>query len=595
MKGQIKRIFQLLMSSTCLMLSGCSSIYDLGVIELKYYDNEDVIKGYNSELYYRNDLEFEGADPTVIYINEGEHAGYFMMYLAKSEAVNVYRSKDLANWESISVCFNPPSGSWGVSDLWAPSCIYDETDGKYYLFYSATNRNQKDGYVNTKYLGMAYSDNPAGPFVPFVGTNGNGTKMDIETPLFDIELLNPNDKNYEFYKRGSSFIDAFPFIDPVTGDKYLYMSRTRNVHPSNIIAGVKMKDWMTPDYSTYTELTTVNKTTLNGNEVTERFEGADVVNAINEAPNMIYHDGKYYLTFSVCATSDPEYSVMQAIGDSPLGPFTKVQESNGGVVLGVEMTEYGSQAWDHVLCTGSHSFVYDGDDLWVVYHQDRNRLSEGGTGVGNFERGIAIDRVDFVKNELGQTIIHCNGPTTSIQPKVYSSLRYKNIISDAEVTAVSKQFVNVGTGKKLKSELLVDELMKLRSYDKVEELVSEKNVVITVKFDDYRTIKSLLIYNSSDYYKAFEKIEKIDFKFRKKLDGKPCVGTARISDVEYDFGSYSNADMPYATSTLYMRPGAPMIFEFDELEVNEISIQIPCPDDKDEIALNEIVILGKEL
>ena len=49
----------------------------MGVIELKYYDNEDVIKGYNSELYYRNDLEFDGADPTVIYINEGEHAGYY--------------------------------------------------------------------------------------------------------------------------------------------------------------------------------------------------------------------------------------------------------------------------------------------------------------------------------------------------------------------------------------------------------------------------------------------------------------------------------------------------------------------------------------
>ena len=592
MKKFLKKIYLTLFSLCSIILSSCSSLYNIGVVELKYYDNEDIVNGYNKDLYYRNDLDFEGADPTVIYINEGEYNGYFIMYLAKSNAVNAYKSKDLVSWEAVSVCFNPPVGSWGLSDLWAPACIYDEADDKYYLFYSATNSNQKDGYVKTKYLGMAYSDSPVGPFVPFIGTNQNGTVMDEGTPLFDIELLGHDHPNY---KRGSSFIDAFPFIDPVTGDKYLYMSRTRNVHAQNIISGVKMIDWMTPDYSTYAELTEANKTTVGGSEITERFEGADVVNAINEAPNIIYKDGTYYLTFSVCATTDPEYSVMQALSTSPLGPFTKVQESDGGVVLGVEMTEYGSQAWDHVLCTGSHSFVYDGDDLWVVYHQDRNRLNEGGTGVGNFERGIAIDRVDFVKNELGQTIIHCNGPTTSIQPKVYSSLKYKNIISDAEVTAVSKQFVNVGTGKKLKSELLVDELMKLRTYDKVEELVSEKNVVITIKFDDYRTIKSLLIYNSSDYYKAFEKIEKIDFKFRKKLDGKPCVGTARISNVEYDFGSYSNADMPYATSTLYMRPGAPMIFEFDELEVNEINIQIPCPDDKDEIALNEIVVLGKEL
>lgn len=591
---KLKHFFLLLISSFSTMLSGCSSYYSIRTVDLKYYDNEDAIKGFNSDLYYRNDLEFEGADPTVIYVNEGEYAGYFMMYLAKSEAVNVYKSKDLSSWEAVSVCFNPPAGSWGVSDLWAPGCIYDESDGNYYLFYSATNINQKDGYANTKYLGMAYSDSPVGPFKTFVGTNKNGTKMDEKTPLFDIELLNPANENYKFYKKGSSFIDAFPFIDPVTGDKYLYMSRTRNVHSSNVIAGVKMIDWMTPDYSTYTELTEVNKTTVGGSEYTERFEGADVVNAINEAPNMIYHDGQYYLTFSVCATTDPEYSVMQALSDSPLGPFTKVQESNGGVVLGVEMTEYGSQAWDHVLCTGSHCFVNDGDDLWVVYHQDENRLSEGSTGIGDFERGIAIDRVSFVKNDLGQTILHCNGPTTSIQPKVYSSLEYKNIISKANVKATTSKFANMG-GKEIDSSLLTDGLIKLRTYDQVDELIAKDYMKVNIKFDNYIKAKSLLIYNSCDYYKAFDKVEKIEFEFRKKIEGRPCVGTALISDAIYDLGTYSNMDMPYATSTLYMRPGAPLIFEFDDLETNEISILIKCPEGKESFALNEIVVLGKEL
>jgi hypothetical protein len=505
------------------------------------------------------------------------------MYLAKSEAVNVYKSKDLASWEAVSVCFNPPVGSWGVSDLWAPACIYDKDDGKYYLFYSATNSNQKDGYVNTKYLGMAYSDSPVGPFVPFIGTNQNGTVMDVGTPLFDIELLG---HDHPCYKRGSSFIDAFPFIDPVTGDKYLYMSRTRNVHPQNIISGVKMIDWMTPDYSTYQELTEANKTTVGGSEITERFEGADVVNAINEAPNMIYHDGTYYLSFSICATSDPEYSVMQALGTSPLGPFTKVQESNGGVILGVEMTEYGSQAWDHVLCTGSHSFVSDGDDLWVVYHQDKNRLSEGYTGVGQMERGIAIDKVDFVENELGQTILHCNGPTTSLQPKVTSSLEFKNLIPNSNIIAK--------TTTELDSSTLKDELMKFRSNDKVDEFIADGDLTIEINFDDYITAKSILIYNSSDYYKAFRKIETLDISFRKELEGKECVGTARASNVEYDLGAYSNAETSYVTSTAYMRPGAPLIFEFEELETNKITITIKCPEGQESIALNEIVVLGKE-
>jgi GH43 family beta-xylosidase len=585
MKNKTKKIGLLSLTSLCLFLSSCSTYYSLGNVELSYSDNEDIVEGYNSNLYYRNDLELEGADPTVIYITEGEYKGYFMMYLAKSEAVNVYKSKDLTSWEAVSVCFNPPVGAWGVSDLWAPSCIFDPTDNKYYLFYSATNSNQADGYVKTKYVGMAYSDSPVGPFKTFIGTNQNGTKMDEGTPLFDIELLKPSDANYKYYKKGSSHIDAFPFIDPVTGDKYLYMSRTRNVHPSNVIAGVKMIDWMTPDYSTYVELTEVNKTTVGGSEYTERFEGAGSENQINEAPNMIYHDGKYYLTFSVCATSDPEYSVMQAIADSPLGPFTKVQESNGGVVLGVEMDEYGSQAWDHVLCTGSHSFVNDGDEMWVVYHQDKNRKSEGYTGIGQFERGIAIDRVSFVENDLGQTILHCNGPTTSIQPKVTSSLEYKNLINKAKIT------VNNSSD----SKLINDGLIKLRSSDHVEEFESNKDIIITLEFDKYIIAKSLLIYNSSDYYSAFREIENISFSFRKKLEGKPCVGKAVINNCEYDFGAYSNEGRPYATSTLYMRPAAPMIFEFDELETNKVTIKIKCPKGQEKVAINEIVLLGKEI
>jgi len=62
----------------------------------------------------------------------------------------------MANWEVVSVCYTPSMNSWGLTDLWAPSCIYDEVEDKYFLFYSATNSNQEDGYANTKYLGMAY-------------------------------------------------------------------------------------------------------------------------------------------------------------------------------------------------------------------------------------------------------------------------------------------------------------------------------------------------------------------------------------------------------------------------------------------------------
>jgi hypothetical protein len=136
--------------------------------------------------------------------------------------------------------------------------------------------------------------------------------------------------------------------------------------------------------------------------------------------------------------------------------------------------------------------------------------------------------------------------------------------------------------------------MKFRNTDQVQEFEAKKKVTIRVKFDDYVKVKSLLIYNSSDYYKAFQNISKVDISFRKEVDGKICTGLARAENISYDFTTYSNQDASYASSVLCMRPGAPMIFEFEELEVNEITIVIDCPKDYDSFAINEIVVLGKE-
>jgi len=121
------------------------------------------------------------------------------------------------------------------------------------------------------------------------------------------------------------------------------------------------------------------------------------------------------------------------------------------------------------------------------------------------------------------------------------------------------------------------------------------NIKVTIDFDNFVTAKSLLIYNSSDYYSAFRQISSINFSFREKIEGNPCVGTAQIKNAEYDFGAHSNEGRPYATSTLYMRPGAPMVFEFDELEINKITITIKCPKGQEKVAINEIVLLGKEI
>ena len=59
---------------------------------------------------------------------------------------------------------------------------------------------------------------------------------------------------------------------------------------------------------------------------------------------------KYYLTYSVNGFADSTYSVAQAIGDSPTGPFRKLKESENGLILNGDNGEN-----KKVSGTGHHS------------------------------------------------------------------------------------------------------------------------------------------------------------------------------------------------------------------------------------------------
>lgn len=588
MKKYLFLIMAAIMSASCLLaFGGCASNTDLGIVKLSYYDETDEKIDYNNSLFYRNDLLESGADPCVIKVTEGEYKDWYFLYGTTDTAGNTayasWKSKNLTDWQSVSICFTPEETSWGKTSLWAPGVIYDQTDGKYYMFYSA--QNSAEGYYETKYLGMAVSDSPAGPFVQYTGTNGNGDAIGLSDPIFDIRkaegapfFQTDYAKETDSYKPNTSFIDACPYVDK-DGTKYLYMCRSRNAHSSNIISVVRMTDWATPDYDTYTELTTLDRTTLGGDEQPERSE-----TAINEAPYMTEHNGKYYLTFSINSTTAPEYAVMQAVGDSPMGPFTKIQESKGGLVIGIDYLE---NEWDHVLCCGSHAFVMDGDEMWIVYHQDRNRASEGLSGVGDNNRGFACDRVNWVTNADGLDVLKANGPTTSPQPLPSSYTGYKNLATSAKVTAtqtVDGSTTDIGASQ---TKLINDGLVRFHYVDIIDEFYAEGVVTVTLTFDDYVTARSLLIYNSCLYDYAFYRVARIDFGFRKEVNGKMCTGTARVDDLYYDLEKFANLE------TGVMRPGAPLIVEFDELEVNSVTITFVCPDGQEKIGISEIMLMGK--
>lgn len=536
---------------------------------------------YNRNLYYLNELKFEIADPSVIWVPKGqmngahdEDEGYFYAYgtsdMANCHGIQCWRSKDLTNWEFKSNALVPDfNKTWAFNNYWAPEVLFDEESGLYLMFYNA-DYSEKDTWTSEWYLkgdqykqmSVVWSETPYGPFPPM---NDEAERA----PVYDFGLTNNLiPKNMQ----RAMAIDAHPFIDPVSGDKYLYYSgfgRDGNGRGnSQTIFGVKMNSWTDPDYSTLKQLTKNHNTTVDGtdDDIPEHGYG------VNEGPFMWYEDGTYYLTYSICDYRDPMYQVRQALSSGPLGDFIKIQPDDGGQILVSDLS------WGTMAGTGHHCFIECGDKLMIAYHAYLNRET-----VDN-GRALAVDTISWVKNSKGQKLMHANGPTYSYQPLPEEISGYKNLTKLATVTANN-------TAADSSVDYLSDEIFKVHSKmvngedaDPVREFrTSGGKTEITLTFDKFVNARSVMIYNSKDYDYAFTVINNI--KLQCKGVGAGTVERT-INNVGFDFDWHTDL-----SSMVY--PGATSIAEFDEIAVNKITIIINTPADT-KIGINEIVVLGRE-
>ena len=606
------------------VMTGCGNGMgkaDFGETELPHYSYENTAQdgNYNHNLFYRNDLDVKYGDPTTIYIDEGEYAGtFFTSGTSTGVSYQVSSSKNLIDWELAGDGFTPARNHFGVDKFWAPQLMYDkdarwgdynkgtaeEADkkGLFFMYYcAATSPTEEVLRKGTNYLAVAIATEPGGPYVEYTGTNQNGTWMDASVPLFDIEYINPETginldenaaKDWELYRYGRSFIDPAPFIDPATGDKYLYFCRNRCVDSSNEIWGVKMKDWVTPDYSTVTRITAFGYLTVEGAINSDRNQQYDVKGytlKIDEGPFAYYADGTYYMTFSIGSTNDKLYPVGQATATSPLGPFTKVQGADGGIICSP------GTDWD-MNSSGHHSFIEIGDELWIVYHS--YPVSNTGA-LGN--RGQGFDRVFMHENNKGQKVLHANGPTKTIQALPEAVSGYKNVAPLATVTAT-----HAAAGSDAK--LLTDNLIAMHSSEDASSFLSDnisefevdgKETVITLDFDDYVTARAIMVYNSGVFMDSFTGIEKIEMAFR---DANGKTGIAVINNLGFCVNAnivpldfiYSPEELEDIDETYYtMRSGGAAIAEFNEISVNKIRLTIKKGEKRDGLKINEIVVLGK--
>ena len=526
-----------------------------------YVTGNGDVNNFDTSLFYGNTKTMQGADPSLIYVapqtddngNIDPDTGYYYAYVTASSTINAWRTKDMTNWQYLGAVFRPNLDTfWGYINFWAPAVYYDQTDGVYYMYYSASKRNQS----GTHYVSLATSTTPVGPFKEYdTGKN---------EPLVDFVNIPKGSPSYQYRTDNDGYIaaiDAEPFVD-ADGTKYLLFTQDRNAgYSSSSTYIMKMTEWWQPDYASVRCITVTGYTTVGGAD--EIDEGT-----VNEGPYMLYHDGLYYLTFSVHSYDESIYQVRQAVGESPMGPFRKVPVDKGGAVITTDgLTMYTNSS-------GHHSFITVGDQLYISYHTFKNDESI------DEARKIRFDKVSFVTNDDGLPVIYANGPTVTMQPLPTAISGYENKATSARVYAT-----NLADGSS--TYWLNDGTLKIHSKPSVvdQTYFNKGKSTINLVWDDYMSAKAIMVYNSCEFATTFTAVDNIRIWY-KQGDKTGCVDTGRI-DFDYNVFSMEKDyfDVVYA--------GASVAIQFADMDINRIEITLSTPKKADTFAVSEVTVLGR--
>lgn len=379
-------------------------------------------------------------------------------------------------------------------------------------------------------------------------------------------------------------IDPSPFVDPVTRKKYLYFKAEGNLGPDwNISVGVEMENWLKPKWETAQYVAVDHFKTVadwkNGENKGVSYEMSDYT--CNEGQFMLHHrdeSGKdwYYLTFSVNDYAKRDYQVGMAVGDNPLGPFRKLEEYEGGLLLSVNNIDSGT-----VSGAGHHSFVTVGDQLYIAYHRHRNALKPSA------DRYTAIDEVKFItvedKNGEDMVIPYVNGPTDTVQPlpDLYSG--YTNVAAKATVscTDASTEAGCVNDGL-LSVYKLADE--DFTNY--IRESYITKTSTFSFDFANETEVRAVMVYNSALVRTMFYNISRMEFVL---ADGTTRV----IENVKFDIEQYCEIGGQNNNTVRDIKSGAAALAEFNGIKVKSVKITVEVPEGQDEVGISEIKILGK--
>ena len=600
----------ILMLAAGMLLAGCGKTeYEVASYQGELEEGQTT-SDFNTELFYRNDKKTSGADPFVL--DNTEVDGYYYQYVTEG-SLFCYRSKNLMDWEAVGNTLDnlefAEDGSQTEfrrvtsSEMWAPEVVYDPDTELYYMFFSATPAEDKDVVVEGEVeegnpyqiMFVATSKYPDKEFhlVNFkdaasCGEENLHTYSESKYPHYFAKYLMFDCEEYrtfsdsiggsrvEGYGGYVGGIDPHPYIDE-DGTKYLFWVDCRG---SDRLVGVKMDNWLKPDWSTAQVLTYHTYYTVEDYQAEKAGQTVDKVTyelsnvSINEGPQVVKHNNKYYLTFSVNAYQDSSYQVAQAVSDNVLGPYRKLTEEEGGIVI-----SGGTAGSQEISGTGHHSFATVGDKMYIIYHRHDDFVTAGAA------RNAGIDEVKWVtiKDKDGNDldVMYVNGPTCTVQPKIEGYSDYVNIADEATVSGSDD------------AAYLTDGLLSIYKYasptfiDNIKETTIDKTTTFTFDFDEARTVRAVMVYNSKMENTCFTNVAKV--RFICEENGEEVIRC--IENMEFSSEYYKANDLDGAI--YYITPGAAAYAEFNELNVKSVEITVEVPEGQEAVGISEVRILGK--
>lgn len=315
------------------------------------------------------------ADPSMLYVD-----GKYYLYVTSdpwgTDFLACWVSDDFENWTFHKLNWpTKQSCTTGLSTenmVWAPSVI--QYDGAFYMYVSVGSE---------VWCGVAEQ-----PLGPWKNALGDDPMIRFDESMYyhviDAEAFVDDDgKVYLYWGSGWNWINGHCFVAELNEDMCTFKTQPQEITPDNYF----------------------------------------------EAPFMVKHNGKYYLTYSDGKTIEDTYKVRYAVGNSPYGPFTEAPNSP---ILTTDKAQ-------KVYGPGHHAIVRIADKMYILYHKHRLPFQSG-----TAYRQLCIDHIEF---DTEHDRIHNIQPSDSIiLPGLQQMARKRRIVA-VDVRASSQSSVEYSVGK----------------------------------------------------------------------------------------------------------------------------------------------------